>query len=145
MQAALTVFTSWVRSLGALLNNVLLRVPLFALYVMAPSYMDWGGWSNAPEAEICARVTGAPAEFWAINAHDCRALIRHRFEAYFQSMELIVYLGLLAIGMAWVVCSCGIYASAWCYYRRIRQLIPSPRGRARPNPQDPLCLSAPGD
>ena len=112
------------------LNNMFVRSPLRQLYMMAPSYMGWGGWSDQPIHEVCARISGAPVEFWALHIHECEYLVEHRFNAYFVTFELVVYFGVLATLLFWLVCGCGLYTSLWCMYSRVRNrghpYVPSP-------------------
>ena len=131
-------WSRWAMRLLLWVQDTFFRAPLFRLYMSAPSYMDWGGWSDAPGSEICARLSGASAEFWSINSDECSRMVHHRFEAYFTTLELMVYFLLMAALATWVLCCCTFYASAWCYFRRLRgsyrscpDYVPSPLRRRR--------------
>lgn len=104
-------------------QDVMLRQPLRALYQMAPSSMGYGGWSGQGMSEICAAISGTPVEFWFINTAGCEALVARRFESYFITFELVIYFGLLAFVLVWLICGCGFYTLWWCIWRRLVSYI----------------------
>ncbi len=72
-----------------------LHVPLFNLYFFGPRIGSYGFWQGRELHDICAEMTGIPADHWRANRSTCESLIANRFEAYVVVITVLAYFILL--------------------------------------------------
>ena len=109
--------------------------PLRRLYLGGPRSL--GFWGGMALADICARMSGVPAEFWRARGEQgeqCDALVRRELAAFVVGVEAVVCtLGAIALcRVAWhrAVVEPTMHRTARRFAESLRQAEPPPPLRA---------------
>ena len=102
--------------------NIVIKKPLFSLYLNGPSYLSFGFWGGMSEAEICAKETSYSELFWIQNSVDCQEIIASKFNSWFICFEIVVYffcLYKLIMNLSW---SIYFFCFQWCCIKKLKPL-----------------------
>ena len=80
---------------------VLVGLPLHYFYRTGPTV--FGGWQSMNNADICAKLTKVPSEFWKENVEECISVIEKHFSGYYAVVKIGLYLYVLykIISLCW--------------------------------------------
>lgn len=87
------------------LYHILVTEPLRKFYFVGP----W--WGNIPDTEICARMTGVDAAWWAATADrmaECDTLLERQFESWDATIMIALYFAILSFFFFNLLCNCFI-------------------------------------
>lgn len=83
---------NWMRGVATGVAGMLVARPLAQLYLHGPRQL--GFWGGSEEADICAHLTGSPADFWRSSLdteQECAARIRRDFEGWYTLVMVGLY------------------------------------------------------
>ena len=92
--------------------------PLMLIFRNAPASV--GGWDGRADADVCAQLTGAKADFWLMNTAECEDMIERQFTSRFTVLVCVAYFYIM-----WMLCAC-----VWrivCAYIDSKFIAPQPQ------------------
>ena len=80
---------------------VVIGLPLQYFYRTGPTVL--GGWQGMNNADICAKLTKVPSEFWKENAGECESVVEKHFSGYYAVIKVGLYMYTLykIISLCW--------------------------------------------